>query len=174
MGTHRPIPKHTFVYSNGYSEIEKGKTLRVRQEPMQYITDRVEIDANGCWNWKLARNEEGYGYCFRRDNRGYAHRFSYSALVAPIPAGMQIDHLCMNKSCVNPEHLEPVTGAENVRRASLALYGRNYSLFQQKADGLWCASVELGIDGKRVRKSFRSATRSAAVAKIEAWLEQNK
>jgi hypothetical protein len=141
---------------------------------MQYITERVEIDANGCWNWKLARNDEGYGYCSRRDMRGHAHRFSYTMLVGPIPDGLQIDHLCMNKSCVNPQHLEPVTPVENKRRAGQAKYGRNYSIFQPKATGLWCASVEIGTDGKRVRKSFRALTRAKAVEKIEAWLGQNK
>ena len=141
---------------------------------MQYITDRVELDARGCWNWKLAMNESGYGLCFRRDWRGLAHRFSYTMLVGPILEGLQIDHLCMNRACVNPRHLEPVSAAENIRRASLAKFGRNYSLFHNGTNGLWCASIEIGSDGKRARKSFHSKAREKAVAKIEAWLEQNQ
>jgi hypothetical protein len=139
---------------------------------MKYITDRVQIDAQGCWNWKLAINESGYGLCFRRDWRGLAHRFSYTKIVGPISEGLQIDHLCMNRACVNPQHLEPVSPAENKRRAGMAKSGRNYSLFQQKSDGLWCASAEVGGKDKRRRKSFRSPTKAGAVSRIESWLEQ--
>jgi len=50
----------------------------------------------------------------------HAHRFAYEELVGPIPEGLDLDHLCRNKTCVNPAHLEPVTRAENVRRAHIA------------------------------------------------------
>jgi hypothetical protein len=48
----------------------------------------------------------------------YAHRFAYSVLVGPIPDGLQIDHLCRNEMCVNPEHLEPVTQRINMLRGT--------------------------------------------------------
>ena len=65
-----------------------------------------------CWNWTAYKNPKGYG----KFNQWYAHRFSYIHLIGPIPDGLQIDHLCLNTSCVNPEHLEAVTLQENVRR----------------------------------------------------------
>jgi len=71
-----------------------------------------------CWPW-VGTISGGYGV-FRLGNRFAgntgAHRFAYEMLRGPIPKGLHIDHLCQNKRCVNPAHLEPVTLAENVRR----------------------------------------------------------
>jgi len=75
-----------------------------------------EVDEFGCWNYTGARNPKGYG----RILQGTAHRYFYEKLVGAIPDGLHIDHLCMNTSCVNPEHLEPVTNEENARRRSQA------------------------------------------------------
>lgn len=139
-----------------------------------YIQQRVTVDERGCWNWKHALNSRGYGLCQRRDWRGLAHRFAYVSLVGEIPDGMQIDHLCMNKACVNPGHLEPVNAKENARRERLSRFGRNYTIFQQ-SDELWCAVAELPpVEGKRNRKSFRSKSRETAVARIEEWLSATR
>lgn len=74
----------------------------------------------GCWLWTAFVDAAGYG----RINSGarasggilYAHRVSYELHVGPIPAGLQLDHLCRVRSCVNPAHLEPVTAQENTSR----------------------------------------------------------
>lgn len=72
---------------------------------------------NECWEWTASRRGGGYGQIhFRRINRP-AHRVAYELLVGPIPPGLTLDHLCRNRRCVNPAHLEPVTISENVRRA---------------------------------------------------------
>ena len=73
----------------------------------------------GCWEWMAARDRDGYGLFKRSDPRKMvrAHRFSYEMAKGPIPDGKQLDHLCRNKSCVNPDHLEPVTNRENQMRA---------------------------------------------------------
>ncbi len=65
-----------------------------------------------CWVWD--RGLDGYGYGRMRGRR--AHRVSYELHVGPIPEGLDLDHLCRVRNCVNPAHLEPVTRAENVLR----------------------------------------------------------
>lgn len=70
-----------------------------------------------CWNWTGASNR-GYGYIGLGPGKGQdvAHRVAYRLLVGPIPDGLTIDHLCRNRGCVNPDHMEPVTTKVNVLR----------------------------------------------------------
>jgi hypothetical protein len=69
-----------------------------------------------CWVWQGRPKREGYGQFSVSGEQVYAHRFSYELLVKPIPDGLQIDHLCRNRICVNPEHLEPVPSRINTLR----------------------------------------------------------
>jgi hypothetical protein len=76
--------------------------------------------SNDCWAWTGALTEKGYGrFSPRVDGRSvhiFAHRFAFEATVGPIPAGLQLDHLCRNRACVNPAHLEPVDARTNLLR----------------------------------------------------------
>jgi hypothetical protein len=72
--------------------------------------------AGGCWPWTGARNSSGYGVIRIDDKTQQAHRVTYERFVGPIPDGMELDHLCRVRHCVNPAHLEPVTRHENWRR----------------------------------------------------------
>ena len=80
------------------------------------ISTHIEKIPSGCWNWTGSRNRGGYGRFTKKYGTTLAHRIVYEALKGPIPKGLTIDHLCRNKRCVNPEHLEPVTVRENILR----------------------------------------------------------
>ena len=69
-----------------------------------------------CWLWKGARNGWGYGYFWLEGKTLRAHRVSYEWANGAISSGLQLDHLCRNRLCVNPDHLEMVTGQVNVLR----------------------------------------------------------
>lgn len=94
------------------------------------IERRVLINAKGCWVWQGSKNHGGYGMmtigsC--RDNSRrtvQVHRLSYETYRGPIPNGLTIDHLCRNRACANPNHLEPVTLRENLLRGN-GIAGQN-------------------------------------------------
>lgn len=70
----------------------------------------------GCWVWTACLNSYGYGQFAATGRQVQAHRFSYELLIGAIPHGLDIDHLCRNRACVNPAHLEPVTRRVNLLR----------------------------------------------------------
>lgn len=84
------------------------------------VRNRIAVDAAGCWIWLGRRNDAGYGVIDVRagTTRGprRAHRIVYETLRGPIPDGLDLDHICRVRHCVNPVHLEPVTRGENTRR----------------------------------------------------------
>lgn len=78
----------------------------------------VRPDLGPCWIWMGKPSTFGYGRMGGHQGDAVAvHRVSYEVFVGPIPEGYEVDHLCRNKMCCNPDHLEAVTKAENNRRA---------------------------------------------------------
>ena len=87
------------------------------------IRNSVQIDpATGCWNWTKYLTPDGYGKANAGGGRHgvLAHRWAYETFVGPIPDGLTLDHLCRNRACCNPEHLDPVTMTVNIKRGSRA------------------------------------------------------
>jgi len=87
---------------------------------MTALSTRIESKfrrlENGCWEWTSWRIKNGYGRIQLKDGPKLAHRVVYELLVGRVPPGLTLDHLCRNRLCVNPEHLQPVTMRENVLR----------------------------------------------------------
>jgi hypothetical protein len=90
----------------------QGHNTRVAPTKTRGLTDAWIVDENGCWLWQRTIDRGGYGAL----NGSTAHRFVYEMYRGPIPEGLHIDHLCRVRHCVNPDHMEPVTKAENCRR----------------------------------------------------------
>lgn len=122
----------------------RTKKLSKTATVTERFLDKVFIDPAGCWVWIGATTMLGLHKNFPYGNFAgrQAHRISWELFKGPIPKGLEMDHLCKVTNCVNPEHLEPVTRLENVRRSSRFL-----------KDGEYCKRGHLVIPGNyKIRK----------------------
>lgn len=100
----------------------KGVALMPRK-PIPVATrlwPKVVWQSNGCWYWTGSKADGGYGVICVNGVQRLVHRVAYELVKGPIPKGMEIDHLCRNRICCHPSHLEVVTRAENIKRANEA------------------------------------------------------
>lgn len=84
----------------------------------QALLERVHLAPSGCWIWKLKADPSGYPSGKVEGRTRLIHRVAFELFVGPIPAGLELDHLCHRILCVNPMHLDPVTQRVNALRSS--------------------------------------------------------
>lgn len=87
-----------------------------RRNTIEDILSRCEKTTDGCWVWMGSKSPNGYGYVSWQDKMTLVHRLIYEERVWPVGEGLQLDHLCRNRACCNPMHLEEVSQQENIRR----------------------------------------------------------
>ena len=119
------------------------------------------IKTDTCWEWTDYTGYNGYGKLRVQGQMRKAHRLAYEFCIGPIPEGLTLDHLCRNRKCVNPSHLEPVTYQQNIlrgegRAAAQARRthcprGHPYDLFNtyKGPDGRRHCRVCLSAEGRR-------------------------
>lgn len=95
------------------------KPMRRPADPAEWLAIRIDVDEHGCWLWRHGLNQGGYPLMSQNGRTRSAHRWAYETFVGPVPPGLQLDHLCRVRRCVNPSHLEPVTAWENNHRSPL-------------------------------------------------------
>jgi len=140
---------------------------RIQMDEYAYsrFMERVE-KTDDCWIWKGAKSRERNPYGrFSIGSESYAaHRVSYEHWVAKIPDGLQIDHLCRFTMCVNPNHLEPVTAAENRRRAGAAIthckHGHEFTKENTKYFRGWRVCIKCDQIRWKIQDKERKAKRA--------------
>ena len=125
----------------------------------------------GCWEWVAAKMPNGYGKCSFRGKVWLVHRASYTHFVGEIPEGLTIDHLCRNRACCNPAHLEPVPIRENTMRGE-ALSAKNHKKTHCKRghalDG-YNLRMASGSRQCRVCDAFRSYRHAGGGLSFHEW-----
>jgi hypothetical protein len=127
---------------------------------------KVEATASGCWVWTGYRHE-GYGKFGARRRTFYAHRFAFEEICGPVPEGLTIDHLCRNRACQHPLHMEPVTSGVNVLRG--------VSFAAQKARQTTCVHGHpLDLLNTHIDKRGRRRCRACSRQKYRAWYRRRR
>lgn len=99
--------------------LQRGNQNSYKNAAEQIASCSQPEPMSGCWLWLGKLSASGYGNVTHGGRNLMAHRLAYETFVGPIPSGLELDHLCVTPCCVNPDHLEPVTQAENLRRATM-------------------------------------------------------
>ena len=117
---------------------------------------RVEVGAaDECWPWAGYLSAEGYGRLGFQGRDLLAHRIAYELYIGSIPTGLTIDHLCRNRKCVNPAHLEAVTRGENVLRGDSRVARQARQTECARGHAFDESNTFVGRDGRRRCRTCR-------------------
>lgn len=108
---------HLFGSIKGISPFWRT-SISPRSDPKMRLITKIAAGQGGCWIFTGSLDQKGYGKFTFDGHNIQAHRASYLIFVGNIPNGLQLDHLCRNPRCIRPDHLEPVTPKENIRRSA--------------------------------------------------------
>jgi hypothetical protein len=115
----------------------------------------MKVNARGvCWEWTGAMSDTGYGWFFmgRPEGGTGAHRAAWRLLIGDIPDGLVLDHLCRNRKCVNPAHMEPVTEMVNIRRGASPMVMASLANICMRGHSLADAYLAHRADGRVTRR----------------------
>lgn len=119
-----------------------------------------------CWHWTGTLNHRGYGHIYIDGSTRRAHRVAFERLVGPIGDGLQLDHLCLVKHCINPAHLEPVTNRVNQQRTEKATKTHCIRGHALSGSNLIIKSPKSG--GQRQCRECKRLSRAGRLTSIEA------
>lgn len=96
------------------------------KDPLEKLWEFTVVNTEtNCWEWQRGLSDYGYGRVRLGHRRAFAHVIGWEQMRGPVPEGLELDHLCRNSRCWNPDHLEPVTHQENMRRSALSKENRH-------------------------------------------------
>jgi len=155
-----------FIWYNSLSMPRLKATIMERFEKSMVVSESHTHAGTPCWDWISRFNGvDGYGLAKCNRKNILAHRLSYELHIGPIPEGMCLDHLCRNRKCVNPDHLEPVTLKENIKRGWAARPRVTHCKYGHPYAG---DNLRITPHGKRVcRACQREAVRKAYYKDLE-------
>lgn len=138
-----------------------------KTDPLRRVLQKVRIMPNGCAEWTHYVERNGYARLWFDGKNVLAHRWMFERFRGPIAPGLQIDHLCRNRACVNPFHLEAVTPQVNVLRSDAPLYPHN-------AFKLFCPAGHPYSEANTYRGSKGRCCLICKKANARAYYERNR
>lgn len=161
MECDRPRSAREWCSSHYMNWWRRGDPLAfaVDASDMERFWAKFVVSGSGCWLWTVSKASGGYGKFAARGVNWKAHRYAYQHLVGPVPDGLDLDHLCRVRHCVNPMHLEPVTRSENLRRKTdkTSLEQRQEIACRYPTESAASLAAEFGVTRERIYQIGKAA-----------------